>query len=157
VPEVWRAALDLGSGGNAPRPGAPLTRGRLTLHAIPFLVQDDYDRLLWLCRVNFVRGEDSFVRAQWAAHPFVWHAYPQAENAHWNKLDAFMDSYVAALEDASARRTGLWRARNGAADAPAIGAAHSPRERQARRQGMVGTALPATWLGLAKRQTGQVY
>ena len=27
--------------------------------------------------VNFVRGEDSFVRAQWAARAFVWQPYPQ--------------------------------------------------------------------------------
>jgi hypothetical protein len=35
--------------------------------------------LLWLCDLNFVRGEDSFVRAQWAARPLVWQIYPQQE------------------------------------------------------------------------------
>ena len=57
--------------GNVPHPGHPLRRGRLTLHAIPFVPQDDYDRLLWSSSVNFVRGEDSFVRAQWAARACV--------------------------------------------------------------------------------------
>jgi len=59
--------------------------------------QDEYDRLLWACDFNFVRGEDSFVRAQWAAQPFIWHIYPQAENAHRLKLDAFLERYCAGL------------------------------------------------------------
>ncbi|RZJ13470.1 MAG: elongation factor P maturation arginine rhamnosyltransferase EarP [Rubrivivax sp.] len=58
--------------------------------ALPHLAQDDYDRLLWACDLNFVRGEDSFVRAQWAGKPFVWHIYPQDDNAHHAKLAAFM-------------------------------------------------------------------
>jgi len=57
---------------------------------IPFLPQDDYDKLLWCCDVNFVRGEDSFVRAQWAGRPFVWHIYPQDKDLHHIKLKAFL-------------------------------------------------------------------
>ena len=84
-------------------PGDVLQRGNLTLHVLPFLPQDDYDRLLWLCDCNFVRGEDSFVRAQWAARPLVWQIYPQEENAHRPKLDAFLDLYCLILpEQASA-------------------------------------------------------
>jgi uncharacterized repeat protein (TIGR03837 family) len=55
--------------------------------------QPDYDRLLWACDLNFVRGEDSFVRAQWAARPFIWHIYPQDENLHHKKLRAFLERY----------------------------------------------------------------
>src|SRR5690606_28486794 len=40
--------------------------GHLQALALPFLDQDAYDRLLWSCELNFVRGEDSFLRAQWA-------------------------------------------------------------------------------------------
>lgn len=72
-------------------------RGNLLIHEFPFLPQDDYDRLLWACDCNFVRGEDSFVRAQWAAKPFVWHIYPQQQGAHLPKLDAFLDRYCAGL------------------------------------------------------------
>jgi uncharacterized repeat protein (TIGR03837 family) len=61
---------------------------------IPFLSQDDYDRLLLSCELNFVRGEDSFVRAQLAGRPFVWQAYRQAEAAHLQKLDAFLGRYL---------------------------------------------------------------
>jgi uncharacterized repeat protein (TIGR03837 family) len=91
-------ALDTWTSGNVPRPGHPSVRGRLALHAIPFLAQDDYDRLLWSCDANFVRGEDSFARAQWAARPFAWHIYPQAGDAHVAKLDAFLDRFCAGLD-----------------------------------------------------------
>ncbi|MDR0770024.1 MAG: elongation factor P maturation arginine rhamnosyltransferase EarP [Burkholderiales bacterium] len=67
----------------------------LTLHTIPFLPQTDFDRLLWSCDLNFVRGEDSFVRAQWAAKPFVWQAYRQEEQTHLTKVDAFLARYLA--------------------------------------------------------------
>jgi hypothetical protein len=62
---------------------------------LPFLPQVRYDELLWACDLNFVRGEDSFVRAQWAAKPFVWQIYPQAEDAHRVKLDAFLARHPA--------------------------------------------------------------
>jgi uncharacterized repeat protein (TIGR03837 family) len=65
-------------------------RGALTVAVLPLLATDDYDRLLWGCALNAVRGEDSFVRAQWAGAPLLWHIYPQAEDAHWPKLEAFM-------------------------------------------------------------------
>jgi uncharacterized repeat protein (TIGR03837 family) len=70
---------------------------RLAIVAIPFLEIDAYDRLLWACDINFVRGEDSFVRAQLAARPLVWQAYRQAEDAHLRKASAFLDRYAAAL------------------------------------------------------------
>jgi len=70
--------------------GTSCTRGALTVRVIPFLPQPDYDRLLWSCDMNFVRGEDSFVRAQWAARPFIWHIYPQDKNLHHVKLTAFL-------------------------------------------------------------------
>lgn len=41
-------------------------RDALRVQVLPFMAQDDYDRLLWCCDLNAVRGEDSFVRAQWA-------------------------------------------------------------------------------------------
>lgn len=63
----------------------------LGLHYLPWLTQDDYDHLLWTCDLNFVRGEDSLVRALWAGRPFVWHIYPQHDDAHQAKLAAFLD------------------------------------------------------------------
>jgi uncharacterized repeat protein (TIGR03837 family) len=99
VPEgVAAGALDRWAEGKVPPPGQSLTRGRLTIASVPFLAQDDYDRLLWAADINFVRGEDSFVRAQWAERPFVWNAYAQAGNAHALKLDAFLSRYTDRIE-----------------------------------------------------------
>ncbi|MER2512466.1 MAG: elongation factor P maturation arginine rhamnosyltransferase EarP [Nitrosomonas ureae] len=70
---------------------------RLTIEIIPFMEQTEYDLLLWSCDFNFVRGEDSFVRAQWAIKPFIWNIYPQHEGAHWDKLDAFLTLYTTGL------------------------------------------------------------
>ena len=87
-----------------PLPGAARTQGALTLRVLPFVPQPDYDRLLWACDLNFVRGEDSFVRAQWAGRPFVWHIYPQDENLHHKKLRAFLQRYapdIGGLRDFS--------------------------------------------------------
>jgi uncharacterized repeat protein (TIGR03837 family) len=105
------AGAELGFSAEA---GAHFQIGSLSLFILPFLEQDDYDQLLWACDLNFVRGEDSFVRAQWAARPFVWHIYPQQEDAHHAKLNSFLDLYCAALEPGTAgavRR--LWHDWNG--------------------------------------------
>ncbi len=86
----------------APPAGRSRSVGALTLHGLPFLEPDDYDRLLWSCDLNFVRGEDSAVRAQWACRPMVWQLYPQQDSAHRVKLDAFLARYTAGLPPALA-------------------------------------------------------
>ena len=58
---------------------------------MPNLTQRDFDHLLWSCHLNFVRGEDSLVRALWAGQPLVWNIYPQDDNAHHAKLESFLD------------------------------------------------------------------
>lgn len=83
--------------GAAPMAGAAGARGKLSLRVLPFLPQPDYDLLLWACDLNFVRGEDSWVRAQWAQRPFIWHIYPQDENLHHKKLAAFLGRYAGSL------------------------------------------------------------
>lgn len=80
-----------------PKAGNLFKKGGLIVRVLPFLEQDRYDRLLWACNFNFVRGEDSFIRAQWAARPMVWQIYPQEAGAHWPKLKAFLDQYCADL------------------------------------------------------------
>jgi uncharacterized repeat protein (TIGR03837 family) len=80
----------------------PWRQGALCAEPLRFLALDDYDRLLWSCDTNFVRGEDSFVRAQWAARPFVWQAYRQPGEAHLEKVDAFLERYIRGLDGASA-------------------------------------------------------
>jgi uncharacterized repeat protein (TIGR03837 family) len=87
-----------------PLPPAParVARGALAVDVLPFVPQPVYDERLWRSDLNIVRGEDSFVRAQWAQRPFVWHIYPQLDAAHRAKLAAFLDRYLAGLADAPA-------------------------------------------------------
>jgi uncharacterized repeat protein (TIGR03837 family) len=75
--------------------GPGRVRGSLRAVMLPPLPQTEYDHLLWACDVNFVRGEDSFVRAQLAGRPFVWQIYPQDDGAHAVKLNAFHDLFLA--------------------------------------------------------------
>ena len=63
----------------------------LQISYMPALAQPDFDHLLWASDLNFVRGEDSLVRALWAGKPLVWQIYPQGDNAHHGKLEAFLD------------------------------------------------------------------
>lgn len=77
---AWQAVQQVAS----PGPGC-------RLHALPLLSQRDFDHLLWACDLNFARGEDSLARALWAGRPFVWHIYPQHDDAHHAKLQAFLD------------------------------------------------------------------
>ncbi len=122
VPEgVASAAIARWCEGRAPTIGQSHVRGALTLHAVPFVPQDDYDELLWACDFNFVRGEDSFVRAQWAGRPFAWHIYPQEAAAHHVKLAAFLDAYAVRLDPGAAEALrAFWGAWNGLADAATL-------------------------------------
>ena len=109
-----------------PAAGGSLRQGSLEVRILPFLEQDDYDRLLWACDCNFVRGEDSFLRGQWALRPMVWQPYPQAEALHLHKLEAFLRRYGQGLPEGTAHALGdFWRA-------------------WSRGEG-VGTAWPAFW------------
>jgi uncharacterized repeat protein (TIGR03837 family) len=114
VPEgVGVDALDASFGGGRARVGEVRRAGALTVAAAPFVDQAAFDRRLRASDVAFVRGEDSFVRAQWAAVPFVWHAYPQPDGAHAAKVDAFVARYVEpAQDDVATAIRALWHAFN---------------------------------------------
>ena len=114
VPEgVAQSELDRWTGGAIPHPGMPVVRGRLTLAVAKFVAQDAFDHRLWACDLNFVRGEDSLVRALWAMQPLVWHIYPQAEDVHLLKLDALLARYKGDMDaDAASAQRAFWRAWN---------------------------------------------
>lgn len=89
-----------------------LAKGRvhhasLAIQVLPFVAQPLYDLLLAACDFNFVRGEDSIIRAHWAGRPFIWQIYRQDEQAHLEKLHAFLDLMLkdASIELASLVRT----------------------------------------------------
>ena len=69
----------------------PAPPSSLSVHYLPQLTQRDYDHLLWASDFNFVRGEDSLVRALWSGRPFCWQIYPQDDGAHHAKLAAFLE------------------------------------------------------------------
>ena len=97
--------------------GAVHVREALTVQVLPFVRQDQYDHLLWCCDFNAVRGEDSFVRAQWAGRPLLWHIYRQDEDIHLDKLEAFLTLYTKGLSvPAREAFSGLWRAWNAGHD-----------------------------------------
>jgi uncharacterized repeat protein (TIGR03837 family) len=119
VPEgTATAALSAFFGSERLAPGAVLRKARLEVRIFPFLDQDQFDRLLWACDLNLVRGEDSFVRAQWAARPLLWQIYPQQDDAHRPKLQAFLELYCAGVAaETTAALTRLWQAWNKGDDA----------------------------------------
>jgi uncharacterized repeat protein (TIGR03837 family) len=75
--------------------GPRLQRGALRALLLPWLAQGDFDHLLWSSDLSVVRGEDSLVRALWAGAPFLWQLYPQHDDAHLRKLQAFIARWRA--------------------------------------------------------------
>lgn len=63
----------------------------ITVKVMPMVPHEQYDDVLLSCDFNLVRGEDSIVRAMHTGHPFLWHIYPQDENAHLIKLQSFLE------------------------------------------------------------------
>jgi uncharacterized repeat protein (TIGR03837 family) len=77
----------------------------------PFVPQPDFDQLLATHDFLIVRGEDSFVRAQYAGKPFIWQIYPQEGDTHLIKLNAFLDRYCTGMSEAlslAVRELSLW-------------------------------------------------
>ena len=94
LPEPLLLLVTPGRASNAVRAllGTETTWDRLQISHLPTLTQTDYDGLLTHCDLNFVRGEDSVLRALWAGRPFIWHIYPQDDQAHAPKLEAFLET-----------------------------------------------------------------
>ena len=81
---------------------------------LPFVPQSQFDELLAQHDVLFVRGEDSFVRAQLAGKPLIWQIYPTEDNAHAEKLTCFYELYAEGLDaDCKVALWNCWLAWNG--------------------------------------------
>lgn len=111
---------------------------------LPYTDQNGFDEMLWACDLNFVRGEDSLVRALWAGQPFIWHIYPQDDNAHHAKLEAFLESMQAPESLRRAHRVwnrmegGEWPALNSGALADWTAFAQTAREQLLQQNDLVG-------------------
>lgn len=66
---------------------------------MPFLEQEEYEEVINISDYNFVRGEDSFIRALLTGKPFVWHIYLQEEMAHMDKINGFIDRYQETINN----------------------------------------------------------
>ena len=102
--------------------GSSQSLGQLRAAPLPYMAQPQFDELLAVCDLNIVRGEDSFVRAQWAGRPFVWHIYAQSDGAHAAKLKAFLDLFLVGADPLGAAGIrALWWTWNGlSAQAPQL-------------------------------------
>lgn len=58
---------------------------------IPFLRQDEWDKMLMSVDIAFVRGEDSLAGAALAGIPYVWEAYKQEGGAQIKKASALLE------------------------------------------------------------------
>jgi hypothetical protein len=105
---------------------APLTDADPAWQPAARVPQTGFDTLLTEFDFLIVRGEDSFVRAQWAAKPLLWHIYPTDDNAHLTKLEAWLERYCSGLE-------------------PTVDAAYRAASRAFNR----GETLPAPYAALA--------
>ena len=63
-----------------------------------FLNQEEYEELINVVDFNFVRGEDSFIRAVLTGKPYIWHIYCQDEYVHMEKLAGFLDKYARNIK-----------------------------------------------------------
>jgi uncharacterized repeat protein (TIGR03837 family) len=143
-------------GDPAPLVDKDYLQGNLHVHVLPFVEQERYDELLWACDVNFVRGEDSFVRAIWAGRPFVWQIYPQHDSVHLKKLQSFLILYGERLgQSAGQAVAGLWQAWNSGCDTLLAKPADcgSSRKTASRR----GEELPLKLRGGFEGEAGQAW
>lgn len=63
----------------------------LLLIPLNFMDQTQWDSIMKLCSVLFIRGEESLTRACLSGFPFVWHAYPQSDEYQLVKVNALLE------------------------------------------------------------------
>lgn len=78
------------SGAGADSAKISLKKFKVDFVCLPFIQQEVWDAFLSLMDFSFVRGEDSFSRCCLLGNPFIWNIYPQEEEFHIVKLNAFL-------------------------------------------------------------------
>lgn len=87
---------------------------QINITPLDFCSQNDFDNLLQVFDILWVRGEDSFIRAQLANKPLIWQAYIQEEdNEHFNKVNCFLDLYLSYFKPYNQIIKNLWQSING--------------------------------------------
>lgn len=72
--------------------------GKIEIEFYDFLSQEKYEEIINVVDFNFVRGEDSFIRAVLTGKPYLWHIYCQKEFVHMDKLQGFLDKYRTQVQ-----------------------------------------------------------
>lgn len=88
--EDWNVALAQGA---ASEKIAGMIDSRHSTVILPFVSQEEFDAVLSCADSSIVRGEDSFVRAQLSARPFIWSPYVTEDKAHEVKLGAWLEKF----------------------------------------------------------------
>jgi uncharacterized repeat protein (TIGR03837 family) len=109
--------------------------GQLRIERVPFLPQTEYDKILWTADLNFVRGEDSIIRGIWAGKPLIWQIYPQTENTHLEKLQAWLAR--TGLPDDICRLMMCWNPESAESDSEKVENLTSPAK-QAQKINLTG-------------------
>ena len=129
---------------------APLAQANPHWQIADPVPQTEFDALLGKFDFLIVRGEDSFLRAQWAAKPFLWHIYPTDDGAHVIKLDAWLDRYCVGLD---ANASAAYRAASHAFNAAKSDGAHSAPYQLLAQNISALTAHAARWRDTLMQQT----
>lgn len=77
--------------------GNSIKYGKIDIRFMNFLTQEEYEELINISDFNFVRGEDSFIRAVLTGKPYIWHIYCQDDFIHLDKLDSFLEKYARVI------------------------------------------------------------
>ncbi|MBO4706134.1 MAG: elongation factor P maturation arginine rhamnosyltransferase EarP [Spirochaetaceae bacterium] len=88
---AWKVCADRAHSSATPNENPTGNAALPELEKLPFLPQEEWDKMLYSVDFLFIRGEDSLSRACLSGKPFVWHAYPQSEMYHLVKVQALLD------------------------------------------------------------------
>lgn len=69
------------------------------LMELPYMNQNEWDKMMKDCSVLFIRGEESMSRACLSGIPFVWHAYPQSDEYQLVKVNALLERMSRHFKD----------------------------------------------------------
>lgn len=66
---------------------------------LPYLNQDEWDKMMKDCSILIIRGEESMSRACLSGIPFIWHAYPQSDEYQLVKVNALLERMKIYFSD----------------------------------------------------------
>ena len=67
---------------------------------LPYLNQNQWDKMMKECSALVIRGEESMSRACLSGIPFIWHAYPQSDEYQLVKVKALLERMRQHFEQA---------------------------------------------------------